>query len=68
MILKESKSFIEDPKPGMSIEEKNRYLSAQLAQDPSAKMTIVRIDRMETVATGWWVTFTAKAAMHQERR
>jgi hypothetical protein len=60
MVLKEVRAFVEDPMQEMSAEEKNLYLSARLVQVPYSTMSIVRIDRMETAAKGWWITYMSK--------
>jgi hypothetical protein len=57
MPLQEKKSFIQDPEPDMTPEHKNLYLSAKLAIAPYKKMQIVRIDRIEIGASGWWITY-----------
>ncbi len=60
MVLKEVRAFVEDPKQEMSAEERNLFLSARLVQAPYSTMSIVRIDRMETAAKGWWITYKTK--------
>jgi hypothetical protein len=57
MALDEKKAFIEDEKPNMTYEEKNQQLSAELATAPNSKRKIVRIDRIEIGAAGWWITY-----------
>jgi hypothetical protein len=57
MALEEKRSFIEDPEPDMTPEGKNMHLSAKLAIAPYKKMQIVRIDRIEIGASGWWITY-----------
>lgn len=57
MPLQEKKSFIQDPELDMTPEDKNMYLSAKLAIAPYKKMQIVRIDRIEIGASGWWITY-----------
>lgn len=57
MPLREEKYFIPDPRPNMTAEEKNIDLSANLALVPYRTMQIVRIDRIEIGASGWWVTY-----------
>jgi hypothetical protein len=55
MALQENKRFLKDPKPNMSIADKNMYLSAKLAVAPFRKLKIVKIQRIEIGATGWWI-------------
>lgn len=55
MPLEEKRAFIKDPQPGMTTEEKNQYLSAKLCVAPYSKMNIVRIERVEIGASGWWI-------------
>ncbi|NWG75068.1 MAG: hypothetical protein HXY24_10760 [Rubrivivax sp.] len=57
MPLQERRSFIEDPEPDMTPEDKNMHLSAILALAPYKNMEIVRIDRIEIGASGWWITY-----------
>jgi hypothetical protein len=57
MPLEERKVFIEDEKPDMSFEDKNMQLSAELAISPNAKRKIVRIERIEIGASGWWIYY-----------
>ena len=40
----------------MAFEKKNRQLSGELAVAPNSKRNIVRIDRIEIGASGWWIT------------
>lgn len=56
MKLTEDKVFLHDPRPNMMTEEKNLFLSAQLATAPNRSLNIVRIDRVEIGSTGWWIT------------
>ena len=49
--------FIEDEKPDMSFEDKNMQLSAELAISPNVKRKIVRIERIEIGASGWWIYY-----------
>jgi len=60
--LQEKKTFVEDPKPEMTAEEKNLHLSAKLAITPLSKRMIVRIDRIEIGASGWWVHYRTVSA------
>lgn len=55
MPLEERRVFIEDDRPNMSFEEKNLQLSAELAIPPNAKRKLVRIERIEIGASGWWI-------------
>ena len=57
MPLEERKVFIEDEKPDMSFEDKNMQLSAELAISPNVKRKIVRIERIEIGASGWWIYY-----------
>ena len=57
MPLQEKKSFIQDPEPDMTTEDKNMHLSAKLAIAPYKKMQIVRIYRIEIGASGWSITY-----------
>lgn len=55
MPLREQKAFIHDPNPNMAMKEKNMHLSAKLAVAPYVNMKIVRIERIEIGASGWWI-------------
>ena len=57
MPLQELKVFIEDEKPDMSFQDKNMQLSAELATAPNVKRKIVRIERIEIGASGWWISY-----------
>jgi hypothetical protein len=57
MPLEERKVFIEDQNEDMSFEEKNMQLSAELALPPNSKRKIVRIERIEIGASGWWICY-----------
>ena len=57
MPLQEKQSFLKDPRPDMTIREKNEFLSAKLAVTPNVKRKIVRIERIEIGATGWRVVY-----------
>ncbi len=57
MPLQEKKTFIKDPKQNMTMEEKNRFLSAKLAVTPHVKRKIVLIERIEIGASGWRITY-----------
>jgi hypothetical protein len=57
MPLQEKKAFLEDPEPDMSIRDKNMFLSAKLAVAPYRNMKIVKIQRLEIGATGWWIHY-----------
>lgn len=57
MPLEERKVFIKDQKADMSFEEKSMQLSAELALPPNSKRKIVRIDRIEIGASGWWIYY-----------
>ena len=57
MSLEEKKTFIEDPTPHMTTEEKNRHLSYMLGVAPHDVQNIFRIERVEIGATGWWIYY-----------
>ena len=57
MPLEERRVFIEDEKLDMSFEDKNMQLSAELAMPPNVKRKIVRIERIEIGASGWWIVY-----------
>jgi hypothetical protein len=57
MALQEKRTFIQDKENDMTPEEKNLFLSAKLAVQPYKGMQIVRIDRIEIGASGWWITY-----------
>ncbi len=57
MPLQENRSFIKDKKANMSIREKNMHLSAKLSRGLNANRKIVRIERIEIGASGWWVHY-----------
>ena len=57
MPLEDRKSFIADPHPDMTIEEKNKHLGAELAQAPHVRRKIVRVERIEIGGSGWWVFY-----------
>lgn len=57
MPLDEQRAFIEDTSLDMSFEDKNLQLSAVLAIPPNSRRKIVRIDRIEIGASGWWITY-----------
>jgi len=62
MPLQEKRSFIQDPKPDMTTEEKNKHLSAKLSAAPYDKMQIIRIERAEDDggAHGWWIIYSSE--------
>jgi hypothetical protein len=62
MPLQERKAFIADPKEGMTTREKNMHLSAKLAVAPHANRMIVRIERIEIAASGWWIHYRTGSA------
>lgn len=55
MPFEEKKAFIHDPRPDMTMEQKNMCLSAESAVAPYVNMKIVRIERIEIGAQGWWI-------------
>jgi hypothetical protein len=55
MPFQEKKSFIKDPVPDMTTADKNAHLSAKLVVAPYRTMKIVRIERIEIGASGWWI-------------
>lgn len=57
MSLEEKKTFIEDPTPNMTTEEKNRQLSYILAIAPHHEQSIFRIERVEIGAAGWLIHY-----------
>ena len=57
MSLEEKKTFIEDPVPNMTTEEKNRQLSNMLGVAPHHELNIFRIERVEIGAAGWWIHY-----------
>jgi hypothetical protein len=57
MPLDEKRAFIEDTKLDLSFEDKNLQLSAVLSVAPNSRRKIVRIDRIEVGASGWWITY-----------
>ena len=62
MPLQEKKVFLRDPRPAMTTEQKNRHLSAKLAGAPHAKRKLVRIERIEISASGWYVYYRTGSA------
>ena len=57
MPLQEKKAFIRDTSPNMSMEQKNKRLSAKLAVAPNLTRKIVRIERIEIGGLGWWIHY-----------
>ena len=57
MNVEERKTFIEDPKPDMTREEKNRHLSYKLGVAPQNEQNIFRIERAEIGAAGWLIHY-----------
>ena len=51
-----------DPDPDMTIEQKNKHLSAKLALTPNSKRKIVRIKRIEIGAQGWQIHYRTGSA------
>ena len=61
MTLEEKKTFIEDPKPNMTTEEKNGHLSYMLGLAPHHARNIFRIERVEIGASGWWIHYRTES-------
>jgi hypothetical protein len=61
MRLQEEKNFIEDPRPNMTTEEKNRHLSYMLGLAPHHAQNIFRIERVEIGASGWWIYYRTES-------
>ena len=57
MPLQEKKVFIKDTSTNMSVEQKNKFLSAKLAVAPNLKRKIIRIERIEIGGSGWWIHY-----------
>ncbi len=57
MAVQERKTFIDDLKPNMTREEKNMQLSDELRVARHARRNIVRIERVEIGASGWWIHY-----------
>jgi len=57
MPLQEKKAFIRDTSSNMSIEQKNKHLSAELAVAPNLTRKIVRIERIEIGGSGWLIHY-----------
>jgi hypothetical protein len=57
MPLVEKKVFIRDPDLDMTMEQKNKHLSAKLAIAPNLKRKIFRIERIETESSGWRIHY-----------
>ena len=57
MPLEEKKAFISDPNLCMTMEQKNKHLSAKLAVAPNLTRKIVRIERIEIGGSGWWIHY-----------
>jgi len=57
MPLEEKKVFIKDPDLDMTMEQKNKHLSAKLAVAPNLKRKIVRIERIEIGGSGWRIHY-----------
>ena len=57
MPLEEKKAFIRDPNLNMTMEQKNKHLSAKLAVAPNLKRKIVRIERIEIGGSGWQIHY-----------
>ena len=62
MPLQEKKAFIKDPQENMTTIEKNMHLLAKLAVGPNANRKIVRIERIEIGASGWWIHYRTGSA------
>lgn len=57
MPLEEKKIFVKDPAQDMDIRDKNLHLAAKLSVAPLVTKKIVRIERIEIGASGWWVRY-----------
>ncbi len=57
MTVQEEKTFIEDPKPNMTREEKNKYLGYKLREIPYCTQNIMRIERVEIGGAGWVIHY-----------
>lgn len=57
MPLQERRAFIKDPERNMTTREKNMHLSAMLSVTPNTIRKIVRIERIEIGASGWWIYY-----------
>jgi hypothetical protein len=62
MPLEEKKTFVEDPKPNITTEEKNRHLSYMLGTAPHHGRNIFRIERVEIGASGWWIHYRTESS------
>jgi hypothetical protein len=61
MTVQEKKTFIEDPRPNMTTEEKNRHLAYMLGVAPHYAQNIFRIERVEIGASGWWIDYRTES-------
>ncbi len=62
MPQQEEKVFIKDPESAVTPEQRNKHLAAELTGAPLAQRTIVRIERIEISASGWYVYYRAGSA------
>lgn len=61
MGTQEKKVFIGDPESNMEVEDRNEHLSAELSGAPYSKMSIIRIERTEEGASGWWIYYRGES-------
>jgi len=57
MAVEEKTTFIPDPKPDMTREEKNLHLAYKLGVAPQPTQNIFRIERAEIGAAGWLIHY-----------
>jgi len=57
MAVQEKTTFIPDPKPDMTREEKNLHLAYKLGVAPQPTQNIFRIERAEIGAAGWLIHY-----------
>ena len=62
MSLEEKKTFVEDPTPNMTNEEKKRHLSYMLGVTPHDEQNIFRIERVEIGASGWLIHYRTESS------
>jgi hypothetical protein len=61
MTVQEKRTFIEDPRPNMTTEEKNRHLAHMLGLAPHHAQNIFCIERVEIGASGWWIDYRTES-------
>jgi hypothetical protein len=57
MTVREDNIFVEDPKPNMIREEKNKHIGYKLRSTPYCFENIICIERVEIGASGWWIHY-----------